>query len=398
MDLKILDTMTDTRLNSQSILLSIDVNDYLELIAEPYDRQGGLEGQRGALSTTTAIRIRDRMVKDIGRGAILPALVLGITASTDLVKQAANWSEAALCELIKKTERSNIAIIDGMQRTTALFLNREKMLGRRIRVELWIVPQSSALTYRMLVLNTGQVPWNLRRQLEVLNLVLLAEIRRALDFKQNEDPSIPIVEVFGIDDKRRRAKAGQYQAHEIIELYLAFGMRKHSVDKESALADQFSRLDMVEAVSNDTFFNDFIDVLLAMARFDVALERVEFNQSFGRFRSGRAIFDSQPACVAWAVAAAQLAYGRPGTERIRSLSEQAIRRISLRAAELAEKLSKMDNDTLSRFADLATLNEVLGQQAGKIGDFERAFFLEAFRVLLSESEIPSSMTSCWRAH
>lgn len=398
MELKILDTMTDARLRSQSILVSVEVADYLTLIAEPYDRQGGLEGQRGALSTTTALRIRERMVDDLGRGAILPPLVLGITASPEVVTAAASWSESDLCSYIENTERSNIAIIDGMQRTTALELNRERMAGRRIRVELWIVPQSSALTYRMLVLNTGQVPWNLRRQLEVLNLVLLAEIRRSVDVKRCANAMLPVVEVFGIDDKRRRAKAGQYQAHEVIELYLAFGMRKHSVDKESALADQFSRLDMVEAVSNETFFSDFVEVLLAMAQFDVALERLDSASAVGRFRSGRAIFDSQPACVAWAVAAAQIAYGRPGTERSRSVSEPAIKRIAQRAADLAERMGRMDPAELSRFADLATLNEVLGQQTGKIGDFERAFFLDAFRVLLSEPEVPASMTSCWRAH
>jgi hypothetical protein len=155
---------------------------------------------------------------------------------------------------------------------------------------------------------------------------------------------------------------------------------------------------MVEAVSKDSFLGEFVTVLLSMATLDVSLERVEPVAQDGRFSGGRSVFDSQPACVAWAVAAAQLAYGRPGTERSREQATAAIGRIVSRANELRVILDGLSGDDLIRFTDLATLNEVVGQQAGKIGDFERALFLDAFRVLLSEPEAPSSLTSCWRAH
>jgi hypothetical protein len=350
------------------------------------------------MTTTTAIRIRDRMADDIRRGAILPPLVLGVTADPKQVSEAATWDVAALQGFISERGSNGVVIIDGMQRTTALRENQSLIAGRTIRVELWIVPQSSALTYRMLVLNTGQVPWNLRRQLEVLNRTVLEELREAIRVRQSTDQSLPDVEIFSIDDRRRRTKAAQYQANEVIEMYLAYGMRKHVVDKESALADQFARLDMVEAVSKDSFLGEFVTVLLSMATLDVSLERVEPVAQDGRFSGGRSVFDSQPACVAWAVAAAQLAYGRPGTERSREQATAAIGRIVSRANELRVILDGLSGDDLIRFTDLATLNEVVGQQAGKIGDFERALFLDAFRVLLSEPEAPSSLTSCWRAH
>lgn len=396
--MELLDSMADPRLSSHSFLLSISVDDYLTLVSEPYDKQGGLAGQRGAMTTTTAIRIRDRMADDIRRGAILPPLVLGVTADPKQVSEAATWDVAALQGFISKRGSNGIVIIDGMQRTTALRENQSRIAGRTIRVELWIVPQSSALTYRMLVLNTGQVPWNLRRQLEVLNRTVLEELLETIRVRRSTDQSLPDVEIFSIDDRRRRIKAAQYQANEVIEMYLAYGMRKHVVDKESALADQFARLDMVEAVSKDSFLGEFVTVLLSMATLDVSLERVEPVAQDGRFSGGRSVFDSQPACVAWAVASAQLAYGRPGTERSREQATAAIGRIVARANEIRDILDGLSGDDLIRFTDLATLNEVVGQQAGKIGDFERALFLDAFRVLLSEPEAPSSLTSCWRAH
>lgn len=398
MNITILDSMTDEKLQCTSFLLKIKVSDYLEIALPAFRNQGGIEGQRGPQFTTTANRIRERMRDDIAEGAILPPLVLGVSAGEEVVIQSQSWDVNGLCDYIRSLDADQVAIIDGMQRTTALAIGGDAVKDRYIRVELWIAPQSSALTYRMLVLNTGQVPWNLRRQIEVLNSVLISEINRHIASLHSHDSSLPEIEIFAIDDKRRRSKACQYQANEIIEMYLAFGLRKTSVDKESALADQFSRLDMVSAVSNENFIPEFVKIVLSLAAFDYAIERAVSNSETGKFKNGRAIFDSQPACIGWVVAAAQLSFGRPGIDRTREQSSARISEISHLVAILSSELLPLDPEDLNNFVDLATLNEVLSQQSAKVGDFERAFFLDAFRVLFSESSPPSSLTSAWRAH
>jgi hypothetical protein len=398
MDINILDSITDGKLQSTSFLLKLKVSDYLQITLPAFRNQGGLEGQRGPQFTTTANRIRERMRDDISKGAILPPLVLGVAAGEAIVSQSRTWGVDELSAFLASLADDQIAIIDGMQRTTALAIGGDAIKDNYIRVELWVAPQSSALTYRMLVLNTGQVPWNLRRQIEVLNRVLIAEIKRCIENSTLENQSLPVIEIYGIDDTSRRTKSCQYQANEIIEMYLAFGMRKTSVDKESALADQFSRLDMVAAVSNEDFVSEFVKVILAMAIFDSAIERASNHGEGNRFKNGRAVFDSQPACISWVVAAAQLAFGRPGMERTREQSSVRINEITSFIAGLGLTLSNLEQHDLDEFVDLATLNEVLGQQSGKIGDFERAFFLDAFRVLMSELSPPPSLTSAWRAH
>ena len=65
----------------------------------------------------------------------------------------------------------------------------------------------------MLILNTGQVPWNLRRQIETVFSTMINEIISA----------VPEMEVYTVDDPNRRTKGGQYHANDLIELYLAFG-------------------------------------------------------------------------------------------------------------------------------------------------------------------------------
>ncbi len=388
----------DEKLQCTSFLLKLKVSDYLGIALPAVRNQGGIEGQRGPQFTTTANRIRERMREDIAEGAILPPLVLGISAGEEIVKQSQAWDVSSLCAYISSLDAQQIAIIDGMQRTTALAIGGDAVRDRYIRVELWIAPQSSALTYRMLVLNTGQVPWNLRRQIEVLNSVLVSEIKRHIENSRSDYGSLPDIEIFAIDDKRRRSKACQYQANEIIEMYLAFGLRKTSVDKESALADQFSRLDMVTAVSNENFIPEFVKIILSLASFDYAIERAVSESETGKFKNGRAIFDSQPACIGWVVAAAQLSFGRPGINRTREQSSARINEISRYISNLSSELQALDPEGLNNFVDLATLNEVLSQQSAKVGDFERAFFLDAFKVLMEELTAPPSLTASWRAH
>jgi hypothetical protein len=398
MNIELLDSMTDEKLQCTSFLLKLKVSDYLEIALPAVRNQGGIEGQRGPQFTTTANRIRERMRDDISQGAILPPLVLGVSAGEEIVRQSQSWDVSDLCTYICSLDAQQVAIIDGVQRTTALAIGREAVRDRYIRVELWIAPQSSALTYRMLVLNTGQVPWNLRRQIEVLNSVLVSEINRLIVASRTHYSSLPEIEIFAIDDKRRRSKACQYQANEIIEMYLAFGLRKTSVDKESALADQFSRLDMVTAVSNEDFIPEFVKIVLSLASFDYAIERATSDSETGKFKNGRAIFDSQPACIGWVVAAAQLSFGRPGINRTREQSSARIHDISKFIADLSSELLNFDAEDLNNFVDLATLNEVLSQQSAKVGDFERAFFLDAFKVLMEELSVPPSLTASWRAY
>lgn len=64
------------------------------------------------------------------------------------------------------------------------------------------------LLYRMLVLNTGQVPWNTRRQVEVIFSGLSNSII-AETFSKNPDLE-DHVEILNVDDGRRRTQAGKY--------------------------------------------------------------------------------------------------------------------------------------------------------------------------------------------
>lgn len=119
------------------------------------------------------------MIDDIVQGAVLPPLVLGIVVETSVFDAITAQSLEQMEQSILGEWKHNVSIIDGMQRTTALLdavKDNSDVAARELRIECWISSKTDSLIYRMLVLNTGQVPWNLRRQLEVVYAPLIEEL------------------------------------------------------------------------------------------------------------------------------------------------------------------------------------------------------------------------------
>lgn len=406
-----LDDMFDERTDSRSILVSMSVTDYLELTGIAYENRGGLDGQRAALKTTAALRIRNRMREDFSKGAILPPVVVGLVVDPNYISNANTLDDAALNTFLTNIDKDTVSIIDGMQRTAIFFDNAKDFGSRQLRVEMWMAIDSSNLIYRMLVLNTGQVPWNLRRQIEVVNRSLLGEILSKTKFETStitpRSSLLPLshyVTFFGVDHASRRTNPCQFQSHEIVEMYIAFGLRKSRVDTETVLADQFSRLDMVDAVSEKSYFSFFVQIFVCMIRLDYVFSQYKPSEKSGKsgseeaFVDGRNLFDSHPACIGFFVAAAQKLYGRPGTSNKEAREQlSTLSKIRKRCQGVAEKFESLSDDDMGQYLDFTTLNELLQRPVGKHGVFQRELFTEAFRVLLSSDDDLTSLTPCWRA-
>lgn len=388
-------TLKDTRVNCWSIMTVIKISDYLGLVKSAYENRGGIEGQRDPLRTNTAIRIRKTMLHDLAKGAVLPPVVLGIIVSDEEFGRVGSLASPDFHKMLQGMPKNKISIIDGMQRTTALNeLTDQKVLNREMRVEYWIATSTNSLIYRMLVLNTGQVPWNLRRQIEVVFQSMITEIEAETS-----------MELLGVGEGRRRARAGQFKASDIIELFLVFGARKEKVDTKERLADEFTRLDFIEATASSNLTGMFYEVLRYLNNLDIAFGKyraVDEDRSQGgiRFLAGKDLFASQPACVGFIAATALQILGRPGVERSSKQQQDELESIKNNADLLLTRLGTLNSEELRSFLDFATLNQLLTEKKSSksVGDFEREFFLAAFRVLLEEKFNIASMTPCWRAY
>ena len=388
------EVLEDSRVNCLSVMTSMTVREYIQMASVAYESRGGIAGQREKLQTTSAIRIRKRMVEDVRLGAVLPPIVIGVVLDKKAFRKFGSASTPIRRQILSTAEPDRFSIIDGMQRTTALleaFEGKSPPPDRKVRVEFWVAEGTGSLIYRMLVLNTGQVPWNLRRQIEVVFRSLVLELKG----------SVSKLEVLETSQTRRRSKGGQFQADDLVELFLVFGGRKEKINIRERLADEFTRLDFMEAASKDDFTEYFCKVLAQLVLLDIAFDQYRATKAeAGRFVSGKDLFASQPACVGFVTALAIEIFGRPGVDR--GVSEQAKRlgEIIQKLNAIRLKLNALDDDSLRDFLCLQTLSEALTRikSSQSVGDAEREYFLKAFQVLLEEGASLENLDPCWRAY
>lgn len=385
-----MDWLYDDRTECHSVLGRMTIGEYLGLAEAAHAQRGGINGQRDVLKTTTAKRIRERMISDIRAGAVLPPVVIGVVidAAANSEIEAKKWDEmSAFLAGISKYE---LTIIDGMQRTAALFEACEidaSVRAAEMRIEFWVAKSVRSLVYRMLVLNTGQVPWTLARQLTVVYEPLLKEIKAKVS---------NIDQVFTPDKPGRRTVSGQFSSDALVELYMAFSLRKASVDTKETLSEEFSRLDFVENLADTAFQEYFYTTLSMLIELDKAFGKYS-NGGGGRFTRGKEVFGSQPARIGFMVAVAQHVLGRPALDREHKDRVARMETVKHQVKNLVAKLMALDVDDVGQFLKLDVLSEVLDKRVGQVGRYERAVFFEAFKVLIDENFDVPNLEPCWRA-
>ncbi|CAN5577150.1 hypothetical protein BH11ACT6_BH11ACT6_12010 [soil metagenome] len=386
-----MDWLYDHRTDCWSVQTTLSVGAYIDLVSEAHQARGALSGQRDVLTTTTAKRIRQRMVSDLKIGAVLPPVVLGVVVTPERFDSLPMANAKGIEEVLPSDELKNLSIIDGMQRTGAIIdasNDDDSVKERTLRVEFWLASNVRAMIYRMLVLNTGQVPWTISRQLTVVYGALLDEIKK----------NVPEIDKVSSPDKPgRRVSAAQYSTSDLVELYIAFSLRKTAVDTKEAVSDEFSRLDFVENLTDQEFQTQFYKALSMMVRLDKTFSAYE-GSAPGRLSKGRAIFDSQPARIGFIVAVGSAVLGRPGATR--SIEQRAAKTVELENAADAfvDRLAKFDTAELGDFLRLDVLAEVLDRRVGQIGRYERAVYADAFKVLIEERFVLDNLEPCWRAN
>ena len=386
-----MDWLCDDRTDCYSVLTTMRIRDYLQLVKTAHSIRGALSGQRDTLKTTTAKRIRDRMVSDIRRGAVLPPVVLGAVVDKDTFATYPRTDIQTPADILPQETRRQIAIIDGMQRTAALQEAVDadaEVLEREMRVEFWITRTVRTMIYRMLVLNTGQVPWTISRQLSVVYAPLLEEIK-------NNVPELR--RIFTPDVPGRRVAPGEFGSDAVVELYIAFSLRKTTIDTREALSDEFSRLDFVDNLSEAAFQEQFYQTLGLLACLDEVFARYDSGGG-GRFAKGRNIFDAQPARIGFIVAVALHVLGRPGMDRDARQRAQRMERTLEEGHTLIDRLGALSNEELGEFLKLDVLTEIVDRRVGQVGRYERGVFFEAFQVMVSEGFVLDTLEPCWRAN
>lgn len=335
--MKILEANYDTRSNCISILTSMKLEEYKKIVYSSFEQGGNLDGQRDVIKrSSVASKIRKRMNEDFIAGAIFPHVVIGILVPSE---EFISIQENSGIFMPSKYESESISVIDGMQRSNIYFANYEGNENREIRVEFWVSDQTVRLLYRMLVLNTGQVPWNTRRQVEVVFSSLSKAIVERT-FEKNTDLE-GNVEIISVDDSKRRTQAGKYHKSTMIELYLGFNTRKVKIDVNDELADEFQRFDMMESIEKDCNFDLFVDAFSYLCKLDIAFSKCKSNVESGQFKEGKDIFSSVPACLGFIVACSEYVMGKIPVERSEETKKQKNEQLSYQIQMIIALIEKM---------------------------------------------------------
>lgn len=385
-------TLRDHRIECDSTLISLTVERYLALVEHAYRNKGGIEFQRPALKSKTAKTIRQRLVNDLSKGAVIPPIVLGVLCTSDVQDRiaAAETSENVL-ELLQDLPGDDISIIDGMQRTTALREASEfnpSIMEQEVRVEVWSTQKIGSLIYRMLILNTGQVPWEIARQLETVYSQLVSVVKHSAPDR---------VEIFHKDEEKRRRSAGKYHASTIVRLFLAYSARRAEFDLKDRVAEDFARLDAIESSAHEEFVDYFNRTFRLLVNLDFAFAR--HNQVMEgrtvRIASGKEFFSNEPALTGFFVAVALHLFDAPGFKVDWSLTEPKMSDVETAVSALVGRLGDMPEEDLGDFLDLETLNDRLNQRSGQVGRFEKELFVRAFATMITRSDELEDMTPCW---
>lgn len=391
MELKCINVLRDGRISSLSISAITTIGDYMKWF-DTFGESNKLTEQRPQLNTRSANMIRRRLVEDLKQGAVIPPIVIGLSTQADLSCIDDHYVEKLINDSLEEG-----TVIDGMQRSSAL---REAMAQSNgishnpIRVDFWIANGTTALIYRMLVLNTGQTPWDIKRQMEVIYKPLIIEARQRIEgIVLNEK-----------DDQRRRRAGGEYPASSIIELLIVYSSRKEIVKANDSVADEFTRLDITDMTGKREFADNFYRCLSMMVGFDRAVTR--YQQDDGdvdgimKFRNGMDLFTQMPAKTGFIAALAQRVVGMAGMpERSHDEQEAIISRIETSFSAFIERISNMDNEALGVFLCYDVLNEMMRNLPVKrIGNSQREYFRKGFAALLENNFEVESLEIAWRAY
>lgn len=384
------ETLFDSRSECVSVMASMTLEEYKNLAYDSFAKGGNLDGQRDVIKkSAVAAKIRKRMMNDFNNGAIFPPVVIGVFVS----KEDFEIAKTDFDSVFDKLKSENISIIDGMQRSNIYFNNYDNHKDRTIRVEFWVSPKSVKLLYRMLVLNTGQVPWNTRRQIEVIYDNLSDSFLEGLYLKQPEWKDS--LKFMTVDDNQRRTQPGKYQKSTIIELYLGFNTRSIKVDVSEELANEFQRFDMMEAIDRNENYNLFIDTISYLIKLDYAFSNCKDKCTNGQFKDGTDLFTSVPACLGFVVACAEYVIGKVSVERTVEKKEEMNHKL---CAQI-EKIVKFASSQSTTFLALNTLNDIISSLSkSRIGDEMRRLFKNAFSEMIKYEDLDEleSLEVFWR--
>lgn len=398
--------LVDQKIRGVNVLADFRIGEYVQLAEQIIGKN---ELQRRRVKTFT--RTYELLKRDLLEGCVIPPLILAVTESfgarnpgfqplvdhclarPENVEIHAEELESFVKSAINEEE---LIILDGLQRTHTLRQcmsetrgtdEGERFAQRTLRVEIYLGLRKLGLLYRMLTLNTGQVPMSFRHQIEIM-------YNDYLDTDQLPDGIRITRELEGA----RARGLGKYKYADVVDMFYSYTTgNPQSIDRP-ALVGQLKEIDFLQDFAPTDEDQGLLSLLRAYHAFTTHLS----NRAPGWMYSPSELFDDTPDRPFGSDVATIFGKVQPmtgfGAECHRLIKQQSKYR---NLSGIAEAITRCDFETEHPDTVLDQLIRILddiARKAKKIGDAQRLFFQLAFRQLfLPESDSFCDLSKCWLA-
>jgi hypothetical protein len=269
---------------------------------------------------------------------------------------------------------SDTYIIDGLQRTNALRQTREELAGKQrelaeflarpLRIEIWLNIPFGAIAYRMLLLNAGQKPMSIKRQVEVLSM------------KLKEDLSgIPGLEILMSLSSQRRTRAGQFVLGNLSQSFQAWLQGTPNIDVRNTVMEQLLAESAIDTLGTSLSGAAVHDDFKSFVQWLVELDRYAWTTDTRFFANETVLLG-----VSAAVGAAQR------NDNLRDRMKRSLELLRVQASR-----NGPDVLAIKRFNELRQGEDV---RKVNVGVFTRDMVYRAFQEFFI-SDGTKSMEDCW---
>jgi hypothetical protein len=332
-------------------------------------------------------------MEDLKEGTIVPPISLVLREKSKVQNEIKGITEIQDIEKLinERIEKGDLSILDGLQRTYCILnviddqKDKERFLNTRIRAELWYDITYTAILYKMLVLNTGQVKMSMRHQMEILNILLREKISTiasekdiSVKFSTYKNP-LPIDNIY------------VYKFSDIVEAFISFIIKDPIVDKTNVVVQELERMKFIEEhstseiLSQEEEIKELTEILITLdkALWDKYKLPIKSEDENGKetklpWTSRNEIMGSAPV-----ISGIFASFGKAFNDKDK---------YNKRKKEFFQMLQKNENDPLK----LEIMSEILQDEkkrSTKFGETTRNFFFNALREFFNGED---NFETIWR--
>ena len=368
---KILSRTEDRKIQTSNYLIELELNEYLEF-AENIISNNEYQRKR----VRSSMSIYSQLKEDLKYGCIIPPIVLAID-SKDMSEEELNQSN--IKELLKKS-----LILDGLQRTFTIIDAYNELIkeGRdtslflkgSLHAEVYGGINRFGLLYRMLTLNTGQTPMTLRHQIEILY--------------SNYDVNIPDIILIKEVEGRSPRNIGEYRFQDIIDGFVSYLQSSYLPMTRSTILETIKTL---ETISSENVEEDLFKTFVQC--YNSLLNRMNSMTSEDDTKNMNDLLSEDDSLLLNAESVKTFLFA----ESIFSLMSKSQVMTGFGAGlsllKQKNKISSISDISIEGGGDYAydwflELNKnlyIIKQNSSKIGNSQRMYFSEFFRLLFDES-------------